>query len=267
MSNKLALITGASSGIGLALAQVLAERGYDIIVSSSGDRLQKAASDLRSATRVEVIEIQADLATTEGLKTLWTKVADLGRPLDIACINAGAGGGGLFAETDLEAEQNMIQLNCIGTVALAKHVVQAMLKQGGGKILFSSSIVAEMVAPREAVYAATKAFVQSFAQSLRYELRDTQVSVTALQPGPTNTDFFHHAGMDETAVGGKGKSESQPLDVARQGIDALLDGDAHVYAGSMKTKLEGTLMGLVPDTLKAALHDKMTKPTEPKKSD
>jgi short-subunit dehydrogenase len=267
MSNKLALVTGASSGIGLALAQVLAERGYDVIVSSSGDRLQAAAKDLRSVARVEVIEIQADLATTEGVETLWTKVADLKRPLDIACINAGAGGGGLFAETQLDAEIKMIQLNCIGTIFLAKHVVQAMLKQGGGRILFTSSIVGEMVAPREAVYAATKAFVLSFAQSLRYELRDAQIGVTALQPGPTNTDFFHHAGMDDTKVGGKGKSESEPLDVARQGIDALLDGDDHVYAGGIKTQIEGKLMGLVPDALKAAMHDKMTKPSESKKVD
>ena len=188
------------------------------------------------------------------------------QPLDIACINAGVGVGGLFAETDLDEEINMVELNCAGTVHLAKHVVTAMLKQGGGRILFTASIAGEMVAPREAVYAATKAFVLSFAQSLRYELKDTPVGVTALQPGPTDTDFFHRAGMDDTEVGQKGKSESQPRDVAKQGIEALLSGDDHVYAASMKTKLEGKLANLVPGALKGAMHEKMAKPVDEKES-
>jgi short-subunit dehydrogenase len=117
-----------------------------------------------------------------------------------------------------------------------------------------------MVAPREAVYAATKAFVLSFAHSLRYELKETGITVTALQPGPTDTDFFHRAGMDNTEVGQKGKSESQPDDVARQGIDALLAGKDHVYAASFKTKLEGTLANVVPGSVKGAMHEKMAKP-------
>ena len=160
----------------------------------------------------------------------------------------------------------MVALNCAGTVHAAKRVVQAMLKQEGGRILFTASIAGEMVAPREAVYAATKAFVLSFAHSLRYELRDTAISVTALQPGPTDTDFFHRAGMDHTEVGAKGKSESQPRDVARQGIDALLSGDDHVYAASMKTKLEGKLANLVPGALKGAMHEKMAKPKDEKET-
>jgi uncharacterized membrane protein len=182
--------------------------------------------------------------------------------LDIAGINAGVGVGGLFVETDLDAELNMVSLNCAGTVHLAKYVVQHMMRQGEGKILFTASIAGEMVAPREAVYAATKAFVLSFAHSLRYELRDSGISVTALQPGPTDTDFFHRAGMDDTEVGSKGKSESQPDDVARQGIDALLAGDDHVYAASMKTKLEGKLANVVPGAVKGAMHEKMAKPLE-----
>jgi short-subunit dehydrogenase len=265
MANKLALITGGSSGIGLALAQELTERDYDIIVSSAGDRLPIAARELRSSA-VEVLEVQADLATSDGVERLWAKVSALGRPLDIACINAGVGVGGLFAETDLDAELKMVELNCAGTIFLAKRVVQAMLHQGSGKILFTASIAGEMVAPREAVYAATKAFVLSFAHSLRYELRDTQVGVTALQPGPTDTDFFHRAGMDDTEVGVKGKTESQPREVARQGIDALLAGDDHVYAASMKTKLEGKLANLIPGALKGAMHEKMAKPEEDKES-
>src|ERR1700749_1982050 len=116
-----------------------------------------------------------------------------------------------------------------------------MRERSAGKILFTPSIAGEMVAPREAVYAATKAFVLSFAHSVRYELRDTDISITALQPGPTDTDFFHRAGMDNTKVGSEGKSESQPDDVAKQGVDALLSGKDHVYAASLTTKLEGML--------------------------
>ena len=155
---------------------------------------------------------------------------------------------------------NMVYLNCAGTVQLAKYVVQRMLSRNEGRILFTSSIAGEMVAPREAVYAATKAFGLSFAHSLRYELRDTGISVTALQPGPTNTDFFHRAGMDNTEVGSKGKTESQPDDVARQGIEALLSGKDHVYAASAKTKVEGMLANVTPGSVKGALHEKMAKP-------
>lgn len=259
MANRLALITGASSGIGLFLAQELAGRGYDLVVASGGDRLQTAAQELRSSS-VEVLEVQADLATREGVRSLWNQVKSLGKTLDVACINAGVGVGGLFAETDLEDELNMVELNCAGTVQLSKYVVQQMLGQGEGKILFTASIAGEMVAPREAVYAATKAFVLSFAHSLRYELRESGVSVTALQPGPTDTDFFHRAGMGDTKVGSGGKLESQPADVARQGIEALFAGKDHVYAASAKTKLEGMLANAIPGAAKGAMHEKMAKP-------
>jgi short-subunit dehydrogenase len=158
----------------------------------------------------------------------------------------------------------MVELNCTGTVQLAKLVVRQMAGFGAGKILFTASIAGEMVAPREAVYAATKAFVLSFAHSLRYELKDTGIIVTALQPGPTDTDFFHRAGMDDTEVGQKGKSESQPDDVARQGIEALLAGKDHVYAASFKTKLEGALANVTPGNVKGAMHEKMAKPNSEK---
>lgn len=259
MSDILAVVTGASSGIGYELARELAVRGYDLVVASAGGRLTSAANDFRASGR-EVTEVSADLATKDGVDALWDMIANLGRPVDAACINAGVGVGGLFAETDLKAELNMVELNCVSTVHLAKHVVRHMKPLGTGKILFTASIAGEMVAPREAVHAATKAFVLSFAHSLRYELKDTGITVTALQPGPTDTDFFHRAGMDDTEVGQKGKSESQPADVARQGIDALMAGKDHVYAASAKTKLEGMLANVVPGNVKAAMHEKMAKP-------
>jgi short-subunit dehydrogenase len=265
MANKLAVVTGASSGIGLSLAKELAGRGYDLIVASAGERLGPAAEELRG-TGVDVVDVQADLSTREGVDELWERVEASGRNLDIACINARIGVGGLFDETDLDTELKMVALNCASTVHLAKHVVRQMKQRGEGKILFTASIAGEMVAPREAVYAATKAFDLSLAHSLRYELRDSGVTVTALQPGPTDTDFFHRAGMDNTQVGSEGKSESQPEDVARQGIEALLAGKDHVYAASMKTKTEGMLASAIPGSVKAAMHEKMAKPLDEKKA-
>lgn len=263
MADQMALVTGASSGIGYWLAKELASRGYDLVICSAGERLVAAGTDFQNSG-VEVIEVSADLATREGVDALWKKVLQLGRPVDVACINAGIGVGGLFSETELETELKMVELNCVGVVHLAKHVVKHMLELNAGRILITSSIAGEMVAPREAVYAATKAFDLSLAHSLRYELRDTGVSVTALQPGPTDTDFFHRAGMDNTKTGTEGKHESQPQDVARQGLDALFEGKDHVYAASFKTKMEGMLANAVPGAVKGAMHEKMAKPLDDK---
>lgn len=152
----------------------------------------------------------------------------------MACINAGVGVGGLFGDTDLEAELNIVALNCGHTVHLGKHVVRQMVGRGSGRILVTVSIAGEMVAPREAVYVASKAFVLSFAHSLRYELKDAGVTVTALQPGPVDTDFFHRAGTDDMKIGREGKKDSEPEDVAQQGFDALMAGKDHVYAASSK---------------------------------
>ena len=263
MAKGLAVVTGASSGIGLELARVLASEGYDLIVCSNGERLENATAELeRQGTAVKTVT--ADLATTAGVDELWRECEAAGRPIDIACINAGVGVGGKFIETDLNEELNMINLNCGHTVHFAKHVSKQMVARHAGKILFTASIAGEMVAPREAVYAATKAFVLSFAHSLRYELKDTGVTVTALQPGPTDTDFFHRAGMDDTDAGTKGKKESEPSEVARQGYDALMAGDSHVYSASLKTKIEGAISNLVPGALKGKMHDDMAKPLSEK---
>jgi short-subunit dehydrogenase len=263
MSNQLALVTGASSGIGFNLAKVFAERGFDLVIASNGEGLQDAERDL-SGLGVQVRSIQADLASFDGVEKLWAEVEAEGRSVDTAAVNAGVGVGGLFAETDLQQEINLVRLNVEGTMHLTKRLVQHMVGRGQGHILITASIASEMVAPREAVYAASKAFDLSFAKSLRAELEGTGVTVTALQPGPTDTNFFHRAGMDNTQVGQEGKKESSPYEVAKQGIDALLDGDKHVYAASMKTKLEGATANLVPDAAKAAMHEKMAKPVDKK---
>lgn len=265
MADKVALVTGASSGIGYSLAQELATRGYDLLVTASGDRLEHAAEDFR-AYGVDCAEFQADLATRGGVDKLWDWVKGSGKNIEVACLNAGIGAGGLFQDTDLESEVQVVELNCTGTVRLAKYVVRDMAARREGRILFTSSIAGEMVAPREAVYAATKAFLLSFAHSLRYELEDCGVTVTSLQPGPTDTDFFRRAGLEDTKVGTEGKHENKPEDVARQGIDALMSGKDHVYSASTKTKVEGMLANLIPGRAKAALHDKAAKPIQKKAS-
>ncbi len=263
MANQLAVVTGASSGIGYNLAKVFAENGFDLVIASHGERLESAEKDFQ-AIGVQVKAFHADLATYDGVMHFWQEVESLGRPVDAAAINAGVGVGGLFAETDLKEEINLVRLNVEGTLHLAKHVVQHMVRRGQGRILFTASIASEMVAPREAVYAASKAFDLSLAKSLREELEGTGVSVTALQPGPTDTDFFHRAGMDNTKVGQEGKKESEPYDVARQGFKALMNGDKHVYAASLTTKLEGAMANVTPDAIKSAMHEKMAKPLDKK---
>ncbi len=265
MANGLALVTGASSGIGYNLAKVLAEQGYDLLISGKeNDRLAKAEADFRGLG-VTVKAIQGDLSKPDAVEALWKAAEALGRPLDVACINAGLGEGGDFArESSLDQELEIVRVNCESTVHLAKYVTKQMAGRGQGRILFTASIVSEMVAPLQAVYAASKAFVLSLAKSLRYELKDSGVTVTALQPGPVDTDFFHHAHLDDSKVGSTGKKDSEPYDVAKQGIKALMDGDEHVYSASTATKIEGTLMGLVPDRVQAAVHESMSEPQKSK---
>jgi short-subunit dehydrogenase len=261
MGKQLAIVTGASSGIGYNLAKVFAENGFDLVIASHGERLDRAESDLR-ALGAQVTAIHADLATFEGVADLWRQIESLGRPVDAAAINAGIGVGGLFAETPLEDEINLVRLTVEGTVHLTKRVVQHMVPRRQGRILITASIAGEMVAPREAVYAASKAFDLSFGKSLREELAETGITVTVLQPGPTDTDFFHRAGMDDTQVGQEGKKESDPYSVAKQGFEALMKGEQHVYSASIKTKLEGAVANFVPDAAKAAMHEKQARPLQ-----
>ncbi len=261
MAQKFAVVTGASSGIGFNLAKVFAENGYDLVINAEGARIEQAAAELKTLG-VNVQPVQADLATFEGCRDFWSKVEATGRQLDAIAINAGIGVGGLFVDTELETEVKIVRLNCESTVHIAKYAVRKMVAQGQGRILITSSIAGEMVAPKEAVYSASKAFDLSFAKSLRYELKDTGVTVTALQPGPTDTEFFDRAGLGDTKAGTEGKKDSAPYDVAQQGFKALMDGDEQVYSASLKTKIQGTLAGLAPEALVAKMHEKMTEPAE-----
>lgn len=259
-----AVVTGASSGIGKELARVFAQHGFDLLVTSHGQRLESAIAELEPLG-VEVRSVHADLATYEGVEKLVEEIRVVGRPLDAIALNAGVGVGGDFArETALQAELNLIQLNVTSTVHLAKGVLPDMVARRSGRMLFTSSIAGTMPTPLEAVYGASKAFVLSFARSLRAELKDSGITVTTLMPGATNTDFFRRAGMEDTKVGSEGKYENDPLDVAKQGFDALLDGDDHVFSSSWKTKIQGEVGKFVPESVKAEMHRKQAEPKKAK---
>jgi uncharacterized protein len=256
-SGQLAVVTGASSGIGLELAKLFAQHGYDLVIVAEDEGIDSAAEQLRSLGPM-IESVQADLATEDGVEELWERIEEMGRPVDAIAINAGVGVGGPFLETDLEEEINLINLNVTGAVHLAKHVVQHMAERGEGKILFTSSIAAEMPAPFEAVYGASKAFLLSFSEALRNELKDTNITVTALQPGPTDTNFFERAGMQDTKVGADKKDD--PADVARDGFAALMAGKDHVVAGSFKNKVQSTMAQVTPDKVNAEMHRKLSEP-------
>lgn len=258
-SRPFAVVTGASSGIGFELARVFGKNGFDLLITSEDEGLQKAADELR-LQGYAVETVQADLAEYDGVETLWDAIQGTNRPLEAIAINAGVGVGGKFIETDLDAELNLIRLNVISSVHLAKRVVRDMVTRGSGKILFTSSIAATMPAPLEAVYGASKAFIQSFSQSLRNELKDFGITVTALQPGPTDTNFFHRAGMDDTKLGTEGKYTNDPAEVAEQGFQALMDNKDHVFASSVKTKVQGEMGRFMPESVKAEMHRKQAEP-------
>jgi len=257
-TRQFAVVTGASSGIGRELARQFAEHDFDLLITSTGPDIAEAARELEQ-TGARVQTAQADLATYEGVESLYRAISQAGRPIDAIAINAGVGVGGDFTrETKLEDELNLIQLNVAGTVHLAKRVLPDMVARGQGRVLFTSSIAALMPGAFEAVYNASKAFVQSFSEAIRNELKDTGVTITALQPGPTETNFFHRAGMDDTMVGSSEKDD--PAQVAKQGFDALMAGKDHIIAGSLKTKAMGTMAKVTPDTLLAEQHRKMAEP-------
>ena len=244
----LAVVTGASSGIGFELARQFAEHGFDLIVAAEEEGIVGAADELRDL-RVEVEPVQADLTRAVDVDRLWERVRARGRPLAAIAINAGVGVGGPFVDNNLEEELRLIDLNVVSVVRLAKYAVRHMVSRGSGRILFTSSIAAEMPAPFLAVYGASKAFVQSFAEALHHELKDTGVTVTALQPGPTDTNFFERAEMMDTQIGVEDKDD--PADVARQGFEAMMAGKHRVVAGSARNKVQGAMARVLPEQTKA----------------
>ncbi|HZX93370.1 MAG TPA: SDR family NAD(P)-dependent oxidoreductase [Myxococcales bacterium] len=261
-TKPLAVVTGASDGIGYELARVFADNGFDLVVcAEDGGIVEAAQAFAASGARVE--SVQADLATYEGNERLVERVRSLGRPVDALALNAGIGVGGPFIETDLEADLRLIALNIGSPVHLAKRFLPEMVRRGSGRVLITSSIASTMPAPFEATYGGSKAFDQSFAQALREELKETGVTVTSLMPGPTETNFFHRAGLDDTKVGAAEKDD--PGKVALQGFEALMAGKDHVVAGSLKNRVQAMGAKVLPETAKAKLHRDMAEPGSAKK--
>ncbi|MCG8923408.1 SDR family oxidoreductase [Lentzea sp. CC55] len=258
--NALAVVTGASSGIGYELAKVFADNGFDVVVVAEDERIEEAAAQLglRSGG-VRVEPVLADLRLFEGVESLVARLRAMGRPVDALVINAGVGVGGDFVrDTALGDNLEIVDLNVRSAVHLAHRLIGDMVDRKEGKVLFTSSIAATAPGPFHSVYAASKAFLASFAQSLREELRDTGVSVTSLMPGPTDTEFFDRAGMQDTKVATGDKDD--PAQVAQQGFEALMKGDDHVVAGSLKNKVQAIAGRVAPDPVKAKMMRSMTEP-------
>jgi short-subunit dehydrogenase len=253
----LALVTGASSGIGFELARQFAENGFDLVVNSEDAGLAGAAERLRESGAA-VQAVQVDLSTYDGVETLYAAVVSGGRPVDAAALNAGVGLGGAFLETDLAEEIKLIDLNVVSTVHLAKRLLRNMADRNEGRLLITSSIASTMPGSFQAVYNASKSFLQSFAEALQNELKDTDLTITSLMPGPTDTNFFHRAGMDDTMIAQSSKDD--PAKVAEQGFEALMRGKDRAVAASTKTKLQEAANKVLPDKLKAEAHRKMAEP-------
>lgn len=257
-ARPLAVVTGASSGIGLELARTFVEHGFDLVVAAEDAAVEDVARRL-AAGGARVDPVRADLATYEGNEDLVAVVEAVGRPVAALAVNAGVGVGGDFVDdSDLRAHLRVVELNIGSAVHLAKRLVPPMVERGEGRVLFTSSVAATGPGPFHSVYAASKAFLASFSQSLREELRDSGVTVTALMPGPTDTDFFRRAGMEDTKVATGPKDD--PAEVAREGFEALMAGKDHVVAGSLRNKAQAVAGRVLPDPVKARAMRAMTEP-------
>ena len=257
--NRLAVVTGASSGIGLELAKVFADEGWDLVINAEDAEIETARRQLaESGANVEAV--RADLTSDDGVDRLWAAVKETGRPLDAIVLNAGIGSGGDFARDmeNLDQELEIVDLNVRSVVHLAKHALNDMVARDHGRVLFTSSVASTIPGSFQAVYNASKSFVQSFALALQEELKDTEVSVTSLMPGPTESEFFERANLEDTSVGQADKDD--PAQVARQGYDALMKGEAKVVGGSLSNKAQVAAGRVIPDKVKAKMHRSMAEP-------
>lgn len=255
-TRPLAVITGGSNGIGFELARVFAANGFDLFLAAEHeDGLAEARADL-SADGASVSTHASDLSTEQGVDSLYAALG--GRPVEALCVNAGVGLGGPFVETDLQRELKMIDLNVRGAVQLTKLVLRDMVARDSGKLLFTSSIAATQPDPFEAVYGSTKIFLRWFGESLRNELKDTNIDVTVLMPSVTDTDFFARADMLDTRAGAM-KNKDDPAVVARAGFDALMAGK-HKVVPTVKNKVMAALSNATPAPVAAQVHRALSEP-------
>jgi short-subunit dehydrogenase len=254
-SNRpLAIVTGASSGIGYELAKLCVQNGFDLVVAADEAAIQKAAEDFR-ALGASVDAVEVDLSTTDGVDQLYAAVN--GRSVDALLANAGHGLGHGFLDQNFEEARHVIDTNVTGTIYLIQKIGREMRTRGQGRILITGSIAGFMPGAFQAVYNGTKAFMDSFSFALRNELKDSGVTVTCLMPGATDTDFFARADMEDTKVGAGKKDD--PADVAKDGFDAMMKGEGDVVSG-WKNKMQSAIANIVPAGVLAEQHRKMAEP-------
>jgi short-subunit dehydrogenase len=257
------LITGGTKGIGYELAKIFAYNGHNLIlVARDKNNLNQTALELK-ALGVEVITISKDLFIKESPFELFDDVKERGLIVDILVNDAGQGQYGEFAETDIYRELDIIQLNISSLVVLTKLFMQEMLQRGAGKILNLSSIASKAPGPWQSVYHGTKAFVQSFTEAVRNETKDSGVTLTALLPGATDTEFFKTAEMEESKIVKDGKLDD-PVKVAKDGYEALMRGDDMVISGFMN-KVNVAMSNMMPDSAAAESMNKKQAPAKEKK--
>lgn len=256
MTNKLAIVTGASTGIGFELATIAAQQGYDLIVVANEALIEAAAADF-SALGTIVESVEADLSTIDGVDRVLA--AANGRPIDLLVANAGTGTGGAFLEQDVPTWRHAVDTNITGTIYLVQKVLAAMVARNDGRILVTGSIAGYIPGSFNAIYNATKAFIDNFTEALRNEIKEVEgVTLTTLMPGPTDTEFFARAGMLDTPVG-KDENKADPAKVAQDGWDALMAGKGHIVSG-LKNKIQVIGAGVVPQSVLAERHRKMAEP-------
>jgi short-subunit dehydrogenase len=250
----LAVVTGASSGIGLELANLCAQNGFDLITAA--DTPLHDAMRAGQAAGVSVEALQLDLAVKEDVEALLTSLR--GRTPEILIANAGHGLGKAFLDQDIREAQHVVDTNVSGTIFLIHHIGNAMRRAGRGRILITGSIAGFMPGAFQAVYNGTKAFIDSFSWALRNELKDSGVTVTCLMPGVTDTQFFERADLMDTAYGAS-HHKMDPAEVARLGFQAMMDGDGGVITGA-KNKMQTALASVTPAALLAEQHRRMAAP-------
>jgi short-subunit dehydrogenase len=253
-ARPLAVVTGASTGIGYELAKCCAEHGFDLVIVADEAKIHHAAKDLEAAgAKVEALE--ADLATLDGVDRLIETIGQ--RPVDALLANAGRGLGKGFLDQHFEDVRRVVDTNVTGTIYLIQKIGRNMRTRGAGRILITGSIAGFIPGTYQAVYNATKAFLDSFSFALRAELKDTGITVTCLMPGATETDFFARADMLDTKVG-QGKKDD-PADVARTGFKAMMNGDGDVVTG-WHNKLQSAIANVIPASVLAEQHRKKAAP-------
>lgn len=257
--NKYALITGATSGIGYELAKVFAKNGYNLVlVARSSEDLREKAAAFSSQYSIDAISIVKDLFEENSAIELYNEVKQKGITVNVLVNDAGQGVFGPFVETDLAQQLKIIHLNVVSLTSLTYLFLKEMVARNEGKILQLGSVVSELPATLQAVYGGTKAYVLNFSEALISEIKDTDVTITVLQPGATDTDFFNKAGAQNSKMVEDKSKLSDPADVAEDAYKALMKGDDKIVSG-FKNKVQVAMANVIPDTI---LADQMKKQSE-----